>query len=67
MEEVSVKQKHTHINTIQSKGLSSKVNLKAFGLNLCYSLEVKIDDDIIEELSTVKALQVLHCNSYTSF
>lgn len=66
MEEVSVKQKHTHQhNTIQRSLLQS--NFEAFGLNLCYSLEVKIDDDIIEELSTVKALQVLHCNSYTSF
>lgn len=65
MEEVSVKQKHTHINTIQKSLL--QIKFEAFGLNLCYSLEVKIDDDIIEELSTVKALQVLHCNSYTSF
>lgn len=30
-------------------------------------LEVEIDDDIIEELSTVKALQVLHCHSDSTF
>ncbi len=34
---------------------------------MCYLLEVKINDNIIEELPTVKALQILHCNSYSSF
>lgn len=40
---------------------------EAFCLKMCYLLEVKINDNIIEELPTVKALQVLHCNCYSSF
>lgn len=66
MEEVSV-QKTQRRNQFKSGSLFSKSKSEAFCLKLRYLLEVKINDDIVEELSTVKALQVLHCDSYSSF
>lgn len=38
-----------------------------FSLNRGHSLEVKINDNVIEELAAVEALQVLHGHSYPSF